>query len=357
MSKKPLVSIVTITYNHEKYIRETLESFLAQQVNFQFEIIIADDCSTDTTPKIISEYAKKYPEIFKPILRKKNIGAVPNSVSSLQVANGTYVALCEGDDYWTDPKKLQKQVDFLESNKDFALCFHPVRVFFENEEQKEYISPDVSKQASFTTDELIRRNFIQTCSVMYRRRDYNNLPNNVMPFDWYLHLYHAQQGKIGFIEDIMGAYRRHAGGAWWGSQNSLEAVLKKYSLQWIALNAEALKLYGSDKGRRELIEGALITLYNLLADVDKREKKALLKGAFEAYPDYALLYADNLRQQVEQLKVHSKEQSKIIDHYVGLSHILEDRVKVAEQQIQRLKSNLIVRLGVGAKKYIRKIVK
>ena len=132
MSKRPLVSVVSITYNQEKFIREALEGMVLQKTNFDFEIIVADDASTDATAAIIQEYADAYPGLIKPVLRKKNLGAIANSLSSLRLARGKYLALCEGDDYWTDENKLQKQVDFLEAHQDYALCFHPVRVFFDD---------------------------------------------------------------------------------------------------------------------------------------------------------------------------------------------------------------------------------
>src|SRR4051794_36797472 len=112
MTRHPKVSVVTITYNLEAYIREALDSFLAQVTDFDFEVIVADDCSSDATPQIVEEYARAHPGVFKPILRRKNIGAQPNSVSSLMAATCDYVALCEGDDFWTDPAKLQKEADF-----------------------------------------------------------------------------------------------------------------------------------------------------------------------------------------------------------------------------------------------------
>ncbi|NLZ74160.1 MAG: glycosyltransferase, partial [Bacteroidales bacterium] len=120
----PIVSIICITYNHEKFIREAIEGFLNQIVDFPIEIIIHDDASTDSTAKIICEYASIYKDKIKPILQKENqkskgLGIVSRTV--FNAAQGKYIALCEGDDYWTDPFKLQKQVDFLEANMDVSL--------------------------------------------------------------------------------------------------------------------------------------------------------------------------------------------------------------------------------------------
>lgn len=123
----PLVSISCITYNHTPYIRECLDGFLMQKCDFDFEVLIHDDASTDGTQEIIREYQEKYPEIIKPILQKENQWSQGvrgiNLKFNFSRAKGKYIALCEGDDYWTDPLKLQKQVDFLEENEDYGACF------------------------------------------------------------------------------------------------------------------------------------------------------------------------------------------------------------------------------------------
>ena len=112
--KNTLVSIVSLTYNHEKYIKQALESFLNQKTNFEYEIIIHDDASTDKTPQIVRKYQNKYRKLIKPILQKENLKSKGNGIVSriaFSAAHGKYIALCEGDDYWTDPYKLQKQAE------------------------------------------------------------------------------------------------------------------------------------------------------------------------------------------------------------------------------------------------------
>ncbi|HPD39860.1 MAG TPA: glycosyltransferase, partial [Mesotoga infera] len=122
-SDKPLVSVFMITYNHEKYIAQAIESALMQKTDFNYEIVIGEDCSTDRTREIVVDYANRYPEIIKPILHENNVGAKANSESVRKACIGKYVAILEGDDYWIDPLKLQKQVDFLESHPHFSVCF------------------------------------------------------------------------------------------------------------------------------------------------------------------------------------------------------------------------------------------
>lgn len=284
MNKKPLVSIVSITYNQEKYVRAALDSFIEQQTDFPFEIVIGDDCSTDGTPDIIREYSEKYPDIFKPIIRKKNLGAIANSIATLKEATGKYIALCEGDDFWTDTSKLQKQVNFLESHPDYGLCFHTSRVIFENNEQKESVWPNIVDPAKVTIDELLRENFIPTNAVMYRRQNYDKLPDNIMPFDWYLHSFHAKYGEIGYINKTMSTYRRHEGGVWWDSHADKDKLWEAQGLAHVRMFLELLKLYGEDDKKSNIINKGLNSALINLISADKRFKGQLLKTALGESP-------------------------------------------------------------------------
>ena len=124
----PLVSIWCTVYNHEPYVRQCLDGFVMQRTNFPFEAIVHDDASTDGSAAIIREYAEKYPDIIKPIYETENQYTIPGAFRRILEAalhpDSKYVAICEGDDYWTDPEKLQIQVDFLERHPDYSMCFH-----------------------------------------------------------------------------------------------------------------------------------------------------------------------------------------------------------------------------------------
>ncbi len=128
MNTNPMVSVYMLTYNHEKYIREALDSILMQKTTYSYEVIIGDDASTDSTPQIIMEYAEKYPKIIKPVLREKNIGAEKNGVDLKRRLQGKYVACLEGDDSWASPNKLQMQVDFLEAHPEYNAVFSWVNI-------------------------------------------------------------------------------------------------------------------------------------------------------------------------------------------------------------------------------------
>ena len=213
MTKDVVVSIICITYNHEKFIRDTLLGFVNQKTNFPFEAIIGDDCSVDKTSEIIREFENKYPDIIKPVYRKKNIGARKNWIDVFNKCKGKYIAICEGDDYWINQYKLQKQVDFLDSNPDFAMCSHDVKTVFEGVENKD---PFVESQKVSTFDDIVEHgHFIPTLSIMFRKKAlpvipewFNELWVGDIPF---VHLI-THYGKNYHMDDIMGLKRKHKEG-------------------------------------------------------------------------------------------------------------------------------------------------
>lgn len=340
MANNPKVSIVVVTYNHDKYIRQALESFLQQQTNFDFEIVVADDCSTDKTQEIIREFADAHPDIFKITLRKKNIGVVPNFMGAMRAATGKYLALCEGDDYWVDSKKLQTQADFLDRHSGYALCFHPVKVVFENGKSDDFIFPEDSDSSKFTLEELLNRNFIQTNSVMYRKQNYNTVPDNILPLDWYLHVYHARFGTIGFINKVMSVYRRHPAGLWSDSHNS--EFWEKYGIQRLSMFVEIAKLFREDKEKSSLIELSIHKRFTDLLEADINYDLELVNTAVQMYPEFVQSYLQFLYLQIQQAKHLAKEHRRIERTYE------EDLAKV-QQELVSIKSSRYwkVRLAIG----------
>lgn len=288
-SGKPKVSIIAISYNHEKYIRQAFESFVMQKTDFKFEVVVGDDCSTDGTQAIIDEYINRYPELFRQVRRTKNVGVQKNFIETMQAADGEYLAICECDDFWTDSQKLQRQAEFLDNNPSYALCFHPVKVFYEDKSKKDFIFPEPASTNEFTVRELLRHNFIQTNSVMYKKQDYGQMATDVLPMDWYLHLYHAQFGKIGFLkQQIMSAYRRHAGGLWWDSEHNLDDLLKKQGNAMVSLYLELWKIYGQDHEKEITILYRASDLIAKMHIIDTREGTNLVAQALKEYPDIVL---------------------------------------------------------------------
>ncbi|MBQ3142528.1 MAG: glycosyltransferase [Bacilli bacterium] len=217
---KPLLTVVTTTYNQEKYIEETIKSIVSQQTNFKFRYIISNDNSTDNTKMIIEKYKKEYPDIIEVINRKENLGAMKNFVETLNLVDTKYLALCDGDDFWIDELKLQKQVDFLEKNDKYNICFHKTLIFFENKSKHETIYPE--KACDLTLKDELKENIIPANSVVYRwqfsKKDSlkKNFPTNMVPGDHYLHLLHLKNGKKAkCLDEVMSKYRRHENGMWW----------------------------------------------------------------------------------------------------------------------------------------------
>ena len=212
-----IVAIRCLAYNHEPYIRECLEGFVMQKTNFRFVAIVHDDASTDKTADIIREYEAKYPEIIKPIYETENqyskrdgsLGRIMNA--AIDATGAKYVAMCEGDDYWTDPMKLQKQVDFLEEHEEYILCFHKCKNFIQRtgEFTQEFVK-DMPGESTIT--DLAKENYIHTPSVVYRRddrvvADQKRLPHNLAVGDYVLWMLLAQYGKIMKLPDEMAVYR------------------------------------------------------------------------------------------------------------------------------------------------------
>lgn len=221
---QPKLTILCTAYNHKNFIRQALDGFIMQKTNFPFEVIVHDDASTDGTAEIIKEYQKKYPEIIKPVFQKQNQFSLGKDILidfMLNKIHSPYVAINEGDDYWTDENKLQKQVDFLDSHPECSMCFHPVKVIWEDNSQPPSIFPTAQfrfHKNILTLEDLLKHNFIQTNSVVYRWHLTKDMwpSKRILPCDYLWHLIHAQFGLISFIPDIMAVYRRHSGGIWTG---------------------------------------------------------------------------------------------------------------------------------------------
>lgn len=222
-SQPLLVSIRCLAYNHEKYIRETLEGFVMQKTNFRFEAIVHDDASTDATAELIREYAEKYPDIIKPIYETENQYSKKDGSLfriSHEACKGKYIAFCEGDDYWTNPYKLQKQVDFLESHPDYVMCSH----FWDeyNQETNEMSHCKNVESKTYTLRNLIDEEWLfQPLTVVYRARALQAEREYKVSRDTVLFYRLLKQGKGFCFPDTMGVYRLHGGGVWAGKSDEV----------------------------------------------------------------------------------------------------------------------------------------
>jgi glycosyltransferase involved in cell wall biosynthesis len=342
MTSKPKVSILCLTYNQEKYIRQTLDGFLMQKTNFGYEILINDDASNDGTISILKEYESKNPGVFKLVLHEENLYSKGerNFFGSflLPKAKGKYIALCEGDDYWTDPNKLQLQVDFLDNHKDHSVCFHPVKVIFENHQEPDTIFPKPVKQSEFNVRKLLKENFIQTNSVIYRALpDYKYMPTDISPADSYLHLLHAKNGKIGFINRVMAVYRRHPGGIWWNYYVDQEGMWRKIGVAHSRYFTEVLKLYGDKPEDEKIIKSSLHHLFNIFVSIDIKYGDNLIGKSLKASPTLTNYYSEfALHELIEAKKDLLSIQKEISD--------LQERSYNLSSQLNSLKNSRVWKL-------------
>ena len=269
LHNKPMVTVVCITYAHEEFIRQALDSFLMQKTNFKYKVFVGEDNGPDKTADIIREYAEKYPDIIVPFLRKENMGAQRNLIDMCSKAESSYIAFCEGDDYWTDEYKLQKQFDYMESHPTLRSCFHNAEIKvdmengwflaeqFKNKNKDETADDDdrmiwpmnmkgFKPKKTYAAGAYIKQGFVHTSSMFFRWNYHIEIP------EWYythqlgdftIWLIQLGTGRFGYMTDIMSVYRRHEGGAYY-FKNKAEYMLKTRR-DWIAL-LKNLRQYFND---------------------------------------------------------------------------------------------------------------
>jgi len=269
-----LVSIICTAYNHQEYIKDALDGFIMQKTTFPFEIIVHDDASTDNTAKIIREYEAKYPSFFSNIYQienqfSKGTGGVVKIV--LEAARGKYIALCEGDDYWIDPYKLQRQVDFLEANPEYSLVHTNGYIKKKNELIPWHVwdSREGDVQQTFYYGPSVR-----TCTALFRVNllsDYVNLlsnSNTKIIADWPLFAYYSTKGKFGYLNDRMAVYRYNP-----SSVSSLKSLTNHFKY---SLDAIEVKRFLRDY----IFKGKLDDLYSESV-LTKEVNHIYLKNAFD----------------------------------------------------------------------------
>lgn len=210
------VAISCTAYNHEPYIRQCLEGFVMQKTYFKFVAIVHDDASLDKTARIIREYEARYPELIKPIYETENqyskhdgsLGRIMNE--AIIATEADYVALCEGDDYWTDPYKLQKQVDFLDGHLEYVICAHNAYQQFANNTWRIFVNP-AFREHNICLSEMLTKWHTPTASLIYRRKALEKVPStdSFPNGDYYLMLRLLSQGKFYYDPSVMSVYRMH----------------------------------------------------------------------------------------------------------------------------------------------------
>ena len=284
------VSVLMLAYNQERYIDEAIRSVMLQETDFPFELVIGNDASSDRTGKLCEAWQKKYPQQIVLLDRKENLGLQQNFIQTYARCRGTYIAICEGDDYWTDKHKLQLQADFLDSHPDYSTCFHRVINYYEGKGTKS-LSNGGQKTVTDISD-LARSNYISNVSALFRRGLFGTLPEwfaRVSTYDYAIHLLNAQYGKIYYMKRPMAVYRQHSNAIW-----SKAGMDKKYNISLVV--RELLMDYFKDKrtdvydGLRQTYTGIclnLIRYYNASGQTGQAEEteRRLLKYQQQWTPD------------------------------------------------------------------------
>jgi glycosyltransferase involved in cell wall biosynthesis len=223
-----MLSICMITYNQELFVVEAIESVVHQKTEFPFELVISDDCSTDSTPSIIQSYKQQYPELIRIIHRAENLGMIANFLQTIRECKSKYVAFLEGDDYWTDNHKLQKQVDLLEKVPGIAVCSHPVRIKNQQTGTLGKLKTKKIKRLTSTKD-ILTLNYIATCSVVFRNLNKGVFPDWIRSLsmgDWPVHILNSLHGDIYCLPEYMGVYRVHDTSGWSKNLSSISGKIK-----------------------------------------------------------------------------------------------------------------------------------
>ncbi len=215
----PKVSVLMITYNHEKYVATAIESVLTQKTTFDVEIVIGEDCSTDCTREIVLDFAQRYPSRIRLLLPEGNLGMHKNFVETYKACDGEYIAMLEGDDYWTEPNKLQQQVDLLDAHSEWSACAHNAARFSEEENRLLGDYQTEVLPALLTLEKMLEHDWLPTCSLVLRRRFITDFPDwfyGLYACDWSMLILAAGQGPIAYLDQVMAVYREHKQGVWTG---------------------------------------------------------------------------------------------------------------------------------------------
>ena len=273
-----LVSIICATYNHENFIADAIEGFLMQKTNFKYEILIHDDASTDSTAEIIKDYERKYPDLIKPIYQIENQRSKKVSVTKINTsrARGKYIAICEGDDYWTDPHKLKKQVDFMESNPECSLCVHAGYVVSSSDKKIVSHNRPAKSNKYFTVDEVIEGGggLFLTNSMLYLAEYGKNRPGffDVSPVgDYPLVINLSILGSVYYIDEFMSAYRVGDGGSWTANYFSNIEKRKKH-FEEIGLMLDKVNSYTNYQFESVITKTKSRNQFNLLLEQGKFKK-------------------------------------------------------------------------------------
>ena len=292
----PVVSICCITYNHKDYIRDAIEGFLIQKTSFPIEIIIHDDYSTDNTADIIREYVGKYPELIRPIFQKENQYSLGRKIFPIVFAQskGKYIAICEGDDYWTDPNKLQRQVDFLERNTEYIMVSeNAIDNNLKNGTRRKFSE---SPERDIDILELIGERSFATASVLFRNLGEKIIPKGDNSGDLILWCHLSTLGKIKYLENVSSVYRRHHQGVTAGDL----IQWSKKMVDWNNTLSQNHPDIDDSVFKKQIINQFKFPIRPLIQN--KKYKQALLTAEeLINYTDNSSAYSEDIYQFIEEL--------------------------------------------------------
>lgn len=358
------VTVVTVTYNHKDYIRQCLDSLVCQKTNFRYQILVGDDCSTDGTTDIVRDYAKRYPKLIVPIIRPKNIGSIRNFGGICDSVTSKYIAFCDGDDYWTDENRLQKQVDYLEAHPEMNGCYCRMRIQVDDEWELEnyykadkktgqLIWPDckpgykVSK-APVTVKEMARELNTQAVNTMLRvNHEIHPLPS------WFYQSYIGDapyiflqmgRGKMGFMPDVMCVYRRSNSGIFY-SENK-EVHFLKTRLEYIKYFSGLRDFFKENFGSFGIVDfenRIKLEAYNYLNVLVKQDRTEEIADFFRNFPEagkislnaYLTFYNDSRKMT----RIYGWEGNKTVARNSRFMHLFKPIVKTyTKLSLKRKKS-------------------
>ncbi|NTW22348.1 glycosyltransferase [Candidatus Falkowbacteria bacterium] len=265
MKEDITISVCMVTYNHAKYIAQAIEGVLAQEAGFGVHLFVGDDASTDSTREIVKAYVDKFPDKITMLTTEKNMGGHLNYLRTLAACKGRYVAVCEGDDFWTDKRKLAKQVAFLDENDDCAICCHPVAIYRETDHDQSQTFPDWPIKPKSDTVDLLSKNFIGACSTVFRNDSRVSYPDWLLDMkitDWPMNVLRSEFGLIGYLPEKMSSYRVHAGG-------THSARTKIYQFKSIIEAYRRMGIYFGKKHRGVIMGGMVRTYYFIFKELIK----------------------------------------------------------------------------------------
>lgn len=228
MNRDVKVSVLMLAYNQQQYVDEAIRSVVLQETDFDYELIIGDDGSSDATAERCREWQQRYPDRIRLLDHSDNVGLARNFVRTYREATGRYIAICEADDFWTDRHKLQIQVDFLDSHPEYAMCFHRVVNYYEANGTKSLSNG--GQRHEMTINDIALCNPITNVSVCYRRGVFGELPewmDRVTSYDLVMHLLTLQYGKVYYMHRVMAVYRKLATSIWTGGDKARRAEISR----------------------------------------------------------------------------------------------------------------------------------